>query len=308
MSPRQLRYFIEIARCESISAAALQLRIAQPALSHHISALEQEFGTPLLHRLPRGVSLTVEGERLLSRAVSILRQFDDLKDDVVFSDTRLRGSVRLCLPRALASLLASPLMRHVEANFPDIRLTLSTGTSAELLEKIRSREVQIALMPNAFEIDGVATLPVFEEQLHLFGATHLMASAGTRVRFADLASKRLVMPDRDHDLRKLIERTATELNLPLNVWYEANDGELIRPLVRDGLAFSVMPGSFFAQQEWRRHVCGLEVESPILSRVQSLVWATDRPVTPSTAAVRQALITLVQDWVVSGELQGKVRI
>ena len=65
---RQLKYFVEIARTGSITTAATTLRIAQPALSHHIAAIEEELGVTLFERHARGVRLTAEGQRLLERS------------------------------------------------------------------------------------------------------------------------------------------------------------------------------------------------------------------------------------------------
>jgi DNA-binding transcriptional LysR family regulator len=58
MTPRQLKYFVEIARTGSITTAASTLHIAQPALSHHIAAMEEELGVSLLERHARGVRPT----------------------------------------------------------------------------------------------------------------------------------------------------------------------------------------------------------------------------------------------------------
>ncbi|MGE4337626.1 MAG: LysR family transcriptional regulator [Pigmentiphaga sp.] len=73
MTPRQLKYFVAIARCGSIATAASHLHIAQPSLSQHLAALEEELGVAVFERHARGVTLTVEGQRLLERATSLVR-------------------------------------------------------------------------------------------------------------------------------------------------------------------------------------------------------------------------------------------
>ncbi|MOA58883.1 HTH-type transcriptional regulator GltC [compost metagenome] len=64
MTPRQLRYFLEIARSGSLSLASAALRIAQPALSQHVAALEAELGVALFERHAKGVTLAAAGKRL----------------------------------------------------------------------------------------------------------------------------------------------------------------------------------------------------------------------------------------------------
>lgn len=72
MELRQLRYFLAIARCRSFSRASVELRIAQPALSSQIAALEAELETQLFLRHSRGVELTEAGRALAPKAGEIL--------------------------------------------------------------------------------------------------------------------------------------------------------------------------------------------------------------------------------------------
>lgn len=74
MELKQLKYFVEVAKREHISEAALELDVAQSAVSRHIRNLEDELGTALFHRKGRNVVLTTEGKHLLQTALPILEQ------------------------------------------------------------------------------------------------------------------------------------------------------------------------------------------------------------------------------------------
>ena len=74
MDIRQLRYFVSAVDVGSVTNAAHQLNISQPALGLQIRKLEDELGSPLLTRHSRGVSLTPAGEKLYEHATLILRQ------------------------------------------------------------------------------------------------------------------------------------------------------------------------------------------------------------------------------------------
>ena len=80
ISLRRLRYFQAIALTGSLTAAAKQLEIAQPALSHHIQELEREFGVKLLIRNNKGVTLTPAGTILSEHAGEILRKVEDAEN------------------------------------------------------------------------------------------------------------------------------------------------------------------------------------------------------------------------------------
>lgn len=80
MSLDQLRYFVAVADAESVTRAAASLRVSQPPLTRRIRALEDELGTPLFVRHPRGVRCSPAGAALLPRAREILRAVDGLRE------------------------------------------------------------------------------------------------------------------------------------------------------------------------------------------------------------------------------------
>src|SRR3954467_13418065 len=72
MELRHLRYFLAVGESLSFTKASAQLRIAQPALSRQVQALEDEIGVDLMKRSPRGVTLTAQGKLFLEEARELL--------------------------------------------------------------------------------------------------------------------------------------------------------------------------------------------------------------------------------------------
>lgn len=305
MTPRQLKYFVTIARAGSITKAAQTLRIAQPALSQHIGSIEEEIGAPLFERHARGMKLTAEGRRLMDRADSILRQLGHLRDDVLFAGGEPRGPVRLSIAGALATTLIAPLFRTLEARFAEVRLLVSTGMSTEVRALLESRRVDLALLPNVFEIPGVQYRPVYEESFYLFGLTTMFGREAGPIRFREIGTRPLVAPDRDHDLRKLIERTAIMTACPLNVRYEMNNAELNLALVRDGLAFAIMPRSALGETG-SAGLTGREIVDPAMTRIQSIAWMADQPLSAACEAVRDTTLEVLGVLVQHGRLPGRL--
>lgn len=77
MSLSQIRYFVAVAEAGNVGEAARRLRVAQPPLSRHIRSLEEELGTPLFCRTPRGMTLLPTGEVFLAHARRILEAVND---------------------------------------------------------------------------------------------------------------------------------------------------------------------------------------------------------------------------------------
>src|ERR1017187_10206525 len=74
MELRHLRYFLAVGEALNFTKAAAQLRVAQPALSRQVQALEDEIGVDLLRRTPRGVTLTAEGKLFLEEVRELLKR------------------------------------------------------------------------------------------------------------------------------------------------------------------------------------------------------------------------------------------
>src|SRR5580704_1299067 len=106
MDLRALRYFVHVAEARSFSKAAVQLRIAQPALSRQIRKLEDEVGLALILRTRRQLELTDAGLLLLQRAHSLLRQAAQTADDVRAHGSRVRHR-RSARPNAAANAPAA---------------------------------------------------------------------------------------------------------------------------------------------------------------------------------------------------------
>lgn len=306
MTPRQLRYFVAIARAGSISQAATLLHIAQPSLSQHMAAIEDELSVPLLLRHARGVTLTPAGQRLFDRASAILRQLDHLPDEVAAVKGLPRGEVRLGMDSSIAAVVIAPLFRAMEARYPDVKISVTTGLSHQMRQLVETRSVDLALMPNAFELPSLLSEPVYEERLCLFGTRGSFPAGQRRIRFDDIGDRPLVGADRQHDQRKLIERVASSRQRVLNVRYEVNDADMTRALVRGGLAQAILPRNAFAATDGRQTVTALDIVEPVLQRIQSIAWPAGTPLTPAADATRQCLHDTVAELVSTRVLHGRL--
>ncbi|MDP9897930.1 LysR family transcriptional regulator [Variovorax ginsengisoli] len=303
---RQLRYFVEIARSRSFSRASEHLNIAQPALSQNISALEEDLGRSLFDRRPRGVELTAAGHRLLASAMELLARADGLKGDLEGGEARPAGAVRLWVAGSLAGTLVAPLFKAVAAQCPGVELTVREGLSFEAPALVESGQAHLAVMPSPSELQGMESLPIFEERFMLFGAHALMRRKPDEIAFSDVVDLPLAEPDRAHDLRKIIERAANAIDRRLDVRYELNSPAMLVGVVKEGLAFSIMPPSACREAVAARAIAGRPVVGPELSRVQAVVWPRDRALTAAASVVRDMLVKLIREMVQDGRLEGRL--
>jgi LysR family nitrogen assimilation transcriptional regulator len=303
---RQLRYFVEIARSGSFSRAAEHLSVAQPALSQNIAALEETLGSRLFERHARGVDLSPAGHRLHARALELLAGFDALKDHVDGREARPSGIVRVVLAGSVSTAVIASLLGRVAERYPGIELAVAEGVSTEARVQIESGQAHLALMPGPAELQGMETLPVFEERFLMMGAYAAMQGEPAEVRFAEVAQRRLAAPDRAHDLRKVIERAAGAIYQALDVRYELNSPPMLTAVVKAGLAFAIMPASICREALAAGSIAARPIVEPELTRVQALVWRRDRALAPASVAVRDVIVEIVAELVTGGALDGRL--
>lgn len=151
MDLHQLRTFVIVAREGSITRASERLYISQPAVSAHIKAIEDTLGLVLFDRTPRGMTLTVDGERLLAKAEQTLRSHQELIDEAGRLKGRLTGKLRLGTAGSSSPQTLGRVLTAFAERYPDVELALQHGTSAETLDGVRRGSLDAAFYNEAGE-------------------------------------------------------------------------------------------------------------------------------------------------------------
>src|SRR3569833_954757 len=146
MDFRQLRTFACVAELGSLSKASDTLRVAQPALSRQIKILEHELRTELFTRNGRGMVLTDAGRLLLARTSGIVRQIDQIRDDIQSSKGPPSGQVVLGLVPTVSCVLSARFARRCVETFPGISLRIVESYSGHLVEWLHRGEMDLAIL------------------------------------------------------------------------------------------------------------------------------------------------------------------
>lgn len=290
MNLTQLRYFVRVAEMGSFSKAAIELDVAQPALSRQVRLLETDLHVTLLQRTGRGVLLTEPGKRLFDHAVAILQLVARAREDVSASRDEASGRIVVGLPPSMGRLLTLPLVDAFERELPKARLAIVEGLSTHIVEWISTGRVDLGLIHNPEANPAIETLPVLDEPLCLVSAAKAARGDAARkaapLRFAELAKLPLVVPEHTHAIRKLLETQAALAGLKLNIAYEVSSVQAILELVRHGHGNAVLARSavLASEQAGALRVQPL-AEAALTSRLCMAVSAHK----PATPVLRQAM-------------------
>ena len=139
----QLQYFVETAKRQHIGLAAKFLNISPSAISHSISALEEEFGQLLFEKQGRQIKLTHHGKILLDRAEFLLAEVGRIGQELSSSKIELSGHYRIAATHLISSHVLTPVWMSIQAKHPSLRATLMSLKSGDVLSQVSAGEVDI---------------------------------------------------------------------------------------------------------------------------------------------------------------------
>jgi LysR family transcriptional regulator, nitrogen assimilation regulatory protein len=304
MEVRQLQYFVAIVDFGSLSKAAVQLRIAQPALSQQMTTLEGELGRQLLVRNSRGVKPTAAGLRLYRHARLILRQLEQLRLEVGDQTLDLAGSVAIGLPTTTATVLAAPLLVAVRQLYPNIKLQIFESLSGYLTELLMNNRLDCAVLFRDSAVKGLSLEPLVEEDLFLVTCAEAPLAAQPKCSIRDLAAMPLVLPSIAHDLRLLTELAFMRLGIKLNVVADVDSLPTLREIARLGVAVTILPRSAIASSEAAAGLISVLLVDPGITRPVALCYPEGLPKRPAVEAVASTLKKTIVNLISKGKWTG----
>lgn len=165
MDSNLLKVFVEVAKEKSISKAAIVLEYAQSNVTSRIQQLEKSLGYKLFHRVPKGVILTNEGERLYSHAVEIVKKVEiatlDMKNMVHQEQLIVASTESNAVTRIV------PFLLKLHEAYPKMQLELITNTTKDIIKQLLEYEVDIAFISGIPQEEELMVLNKVDETIVL---------------------------------------------------------------------------------------------------------------------------------------------
>ena len=139
----QLEYFVATARRQHIGQAAIFLNISPSAISHSITALEEELGKRLFEKQGRQIKLTTHGKLLLDRAEFLLNEAERIREDLSSEEVTLRGHYRIAATHWICSEIITPTWLSIQKSNPGLTASLISMRSSEVVAMATSGEIDL---------------------------------------------------------------------------------------------------------------------------------------------------------------------
>ncbi len=272
MTLTQLRYFLAVVKAGSISGAAAQIHVAQPALSQRLKQLEEELGQVLFNRLPRGIELTHAGHKLKTHALEILRRVDSVHDDFLSSDLNPLGNVTLGMSTAVHIKFCVDVLERVNQTYPNIKLTLVESMSGTLLEWAESGRIDVAVVYDTPRNTPLSVQFIGRENLYLISSPEAKAALPETITLADIADLDLILPAFPQTLRLMIEKVFSDnLGKGPRIQTDVDSTYAIKKLVAAGKGHSILSIHSVGDELARNELCITPIVDPPITRTINLV-------------------------------------
>ncbi len=220
---------------KSVTKAALNLYLSQPAVTYRLAKMEKELDTSLFIRSSKGICFTSAGERLLTFTEKMLRQYSDIKECVNAVEGIVSGTLRLGSSAVFAHNELPWLLKEFHQKYPAVEISLHAGLSNDILQLMYKESICVAIIRGTHPWNQRETL-LQEESLCIISAEPLT--------LADLPHTPGIYYHTDPTMQYQIDRWWQEnFSVPPNLIMHVDGVLTCRQLVLAGLGWAIVPAS-----------------------------------------------------------------
>jgi DNA-binding transcriptional LysR family regulator len=281
----KLELLLALAREQHFGRAAEACGVTQPTLSAGLKQLEEQLGVLLVQRDSRFRGFTPEGERVLDWARRIAGDARAMRQELDALKRGLSGHIRIAaIPTALP--MVATLTTPFRARHPDVRFTVLSRTSVEVLGHLENLEVDAGLTYLDNEPLGrVNTVPLYREQYRLVTSAEAPLGDRDRVTWSEVGRVPLCLLTPDMQNRRILDDLLRSAGAPAAPTLESNSMIVLFAHVRTGRWASIMPKLLAETLGLTDRVRAIPIVEPEVLHSIGLVVPHREPFTPLISAL-----------------------
>jgi predicted ATPase/DNA-binding transcriptional LysR family regulator len=273
----RLRAFAAIARCGSVSAAAKELYVSQPAVSKHLASLEAETGRSLVTRGREGAALTPAGQVLADfvlRAEALLANAGRALEAGADAET---GTLSIAASGIPGTYLLPDLLMTFRESYPAVELDFDVTTSGGALELVRAHQVELGVVGGLTPPPELESEPLVEDEIVLIGPPSL---GGRRLRPKELEGFTWLFREEGSATRAAVETARWEMGLHSVRMLELQSWEAVKLGVARGAGIAAISRLALDLELEAGRLVILDVPRWRLQRTISVIYTRGVPLTP----------------------------
>jgi DNA-binding transcriptional LysR family regulator len=284
MDLRHARTFVAVAELGTVSKAALRLHIAQPALSRQITALEQDLGLKLFHRVGRRLLLTGEGEQLLEDCRGLLNFAGAIGERAQLLRRGDSGLLKIAASPQHIESVQSTFLHLYARRYPNVQVKLIEAAGVDIMKMLERGEIQLAQnLAYVVDPDDQRLASLSLQHVDLLAACHpsMLLGAARTIEIGKLAPYPLLLLDSSFAFRRSFDAACRLANLKPDIFLESHTPHTLLALAEAGHGVAIIPSQLRIRYHKLR-IVGVTYRRKPLREGMVIVWDRRRPL-PSYA-------------------------
>jgi DNA-binding transcriptional LysR family regulator len=286
---RQLRIFEAVARYASISRAAAELHLTQPAVSMQVKQLEEQIGLPLIDQIGKRLCLTEAGVELCRHADRLTTQVVELNAAMDQFRGLERGVLRLAVVSTaiyfLPKMIAAFTQRH-----PGVRISLQVVNRDAVLTAMADNQADLAVTGQPPEHADITAHHFMDNPLVVIAAPDHPLALASKIKLAQLEEETLLLREPGSGTRAMIERHFAANKLAYRPGCELSSNEALKQAVQAGLGIGIVPAQTLELELETQRLVVLPVQGFPIIRQWYILQRRDKRPSTATEAFRALLL------------------
>jgi LysR family hydrogen peroxide-inducible transcriptional activator len=271
MTLNELKFIVALAKARNFRKAAENCFVSQPALSLAVKKLEDELGVLLFERSRSDVTMTVVGELVVEQAIRVIDEANRVKEIAKQGNNQLAGALKLGVIYSVGPYLLPEIIPVLRKTAPEMPLIVEENLTSNLEMQLRNGVIDVAIIALPFEIPGVKTLPLYEEEFVVVVPSEHDWAGLKAVDATELANEKVLLLNSGHCFSNQVLQACPSLSRNGEI-LQGNSLDTIRNMVASNLGITVLPISATISCYENPLVKIIPFKKPVPTRKIALAW------------------------------------
>ncbi|MCX5811324.1 MAG: LysR family transcriptional regulator [Proteobacteria bacterium] len=232
--------FFFVAKERSFSNAATKLFLTQPAVTTKIKCLERQFGTKLFINAGKQLQLTDVGKEILPIAEEVYKKSKEIENILTSYNNAGRGVLRIGASRSLSQTYLPLIINIFSDHYPNIQVSITEGTSHEIIEKIMQFKDNIGIIPKVPINDKITAITISNEKIEFVVSNKNPLAQKEHISIDDMLHQPILVAGEGSATRLALLDVFDKYKVTPNIVFEAENLEMIKKYLLTGKGMALM--------------------------------------------------------------------
>lgn len=276
----QLKIFLKIVQTESVTKAAVELNLTQPAVSIQLKNFQDQFDIPLTEVVRRKIYITDFGREIAESAENILNQVYAINYKTMAYKAHLAGRIKFSVVSTgkyvMPFFLADFMKRHA-----GIELQMDVTNKNKVMQSLENNEVDFALVSIVADSQNFEKLDLLQNKLFLVGKSNLRKGTSPEGIFKDLP---LIFREKGSGTRQIMENFIEQNEISVLKKMELTSNEAVKQALLAGLGYSIMPLIGIRNELHNKELQIIPIAGLPITTTWQLIWLKGKKHSPVSQA------------------------